>query len=48
MKFFVITARTARGCEQFNHLAESSARAAEDVASMFDEPCGITVIAEVR
>ena len=48
MKSFLITARTASECEKFIHFAESSARAAEDVASMFDEPCGITVIAGVR
>jgi hypothetical protein len=48
MKAFLITRRTATGCEQFTHFAESSARAAEDVAGMFDEPCGITVVAGVR
>lgn len=48
MKSFLVTARTASGCEKFTHFSESSSRAAEDVASMFDEPCGITVIAEVR
>ena len=47
MKPFLITARTATGAEQFTHFAESSGRAAEDVAAMFDEPCGITVMAEV-
>lgn len=48
MKRFLITARTATACNQFTHFAESSGRAAEDVADMFDEPCGITVVAEVR
>lgn len=43
MKPFLVTARTATSCEQFTHFAESSARAAEDVAGRFDEPCGITV-----
>jgi hypothetical protein len=48
MKPFQVTARTASDTEHFTHFAESSGRAAEDVAAMFDEPCGITVIAEVR
>ena len=47
MKPFLITARTAAGAEQFTHFAESSGRAAEDVAGMYDEPRGITVMAEV-
>lgn len=45
---FLVTARTAVDCEQFMHFAESSGRAAEDVASTYDEPCGITVIAEAH
>lgn len=48
MKPFLITARTATRTEHFTHFAESSGRAAEDVADMFDEPCGITVFVEVR
>lgn len=48
MKTYLITARTATACNQFTHFAESSARAAEDVAAMFNEPCGITVIVEVH
>lgn len=47
MKPFLITARTATNTEHFTHFAESSGRAAEDVASMYDEPCGITVIVGV-
>lgn len=47
MKPFLITARTATSVQHFTHFAESSGRAAEDVAGMFDEPCGITVVAEV-
>jgi hypothetical protein len=47
MRPFLITACTATGCEQFTHFAESSGRAAEDVAGMYTEPCGITVMAEV-
>lgn len=45
---FLVTARTAVDCEQFIHFAESSGRAAEDVAGMYDEPRGITAIPEVR
>jgi len=48
MRPFLITARTAAGAEQFTHYAESSGRAAEDVATMFDEPCGITVVVGAR
>jgi hypothetical protein len=48
VKPFLITRRTVTGYEQFTHFAESSGRAAEDVAGMFDEPCGITVVAGVR
>jgi len=48
MRPFFVTARTAAGTEQFVHFAESSGRAAEDVAAMFDEPCGITIFAEAR
>lgn len=48
MRAFLITARTAARTEQFTHFAESSGRAAEDVAAMYDEPCGITVFAEVN
>jgi hypothetical protein len=48
MRTFLITARTATGAEQFTHFAESSGRAAEDVAAMYDEPCGITVVAGER
>jgi hypothetical protein len=43
MRTFLITARTATGTDQFTHFAESSGRAAEDVAAMYDEPCSITV-----
>jgi hypothetical protein len=45
MRAFLVTARTATGTDQFTHFAESSGRAAEDVAAMYDEPCGVTVIA---
>lgn len=44
MRTFLVTARTAAGTDRFTHFAESSARAAEDVAAMFDGPCGITVV----
>jgi len=47
MKPFIITARTATRVEKFIWIACSSAQAAEDTASLFDEPCGITVIPEV-
>jgi len=47
MKVFLVIARTATGAELFTHFAESSGRAAEDVAGMYDEPRGITVMAEV-
>jgi hypothetical protein len=46
--FLVIVRRAGVSAESLTHIAESSGRAAEDVAGMFDEPCGITVIAEVR
>jgi hypothetical protein len=48
MRPFLITARTATSTEQFTHFAESSGRAAEDVAAMYDQPCGITVFAGGR
>lgn len=48
MKRFLITTRTATTCDQFTHFAESSGRAAEDVAAMFSEPCGITVVEEAH
>lgn len=48
MNEFIITARTATSIAKFIWIAPSSADAAELVASLFDEPCGITVVAEVR
>jgi hypothetical protein len=46
MKDFLIIAVTASGPEKFTWIATSSGEAAEQVASLFDEPCGITVIAQ--
>jgi hypothetical protein len=43
MKAFLIIACTAAGPEQFILIATSSGEAAEQAASLFDEPCGITV-----
>lgn len=48
MKLFYVTARTATHAAVFAWLAYSSGQAAEDTANLFDEPCGITVIPEVR
>jgi hypothetical protein len=48
VKEFLITARTATDVAKFIWIAPSSGDAAETVASLFDEPCGITVVAEVR
>lgn len=48
MKLFIITARTATHTATFAWLSYSSSQAAEDTASLFDEPCGITVIPEGR
>lgn len=43
MRAFFVIAKTAAGPEQFTRLANSSGEAAEQVASLYDEPCGITV-----
>lgn len=43
MSAFFVTARTASGLEFFSWLAASSAEAGEQVASLFTEPCGISV-----
>lgn len=48
MNEFIVTARTATNVTKFIWVAPSSGDAAELVASLFDEPCGITVVAEVR
>lgn len=48
MKEFIITARTATSVAKFTWIAPSSADAAEHVASLFDEPCGITVMSEAH
>jgi hypothetical protein len=48
MRPYLVTARTASGAEQFTHFAESSGRAAEDVAGMYEEPCSVTVMPGAR
>jgi hypothetical protein len=49
MRAFFVTARTATGgTEYFTRVAASSAEAGEQVASLFTEPCGITVVPGVR
>lgn len=48
MKAFQLTVRTAAGDEPLTWIAESSAAAAEQVAALYDEPCGITVHRGVR
>lgn len=48
MTFFLITVRTATDVAKFVWMFPSSGDAAERVASLFDEPCGITVVSEVR
>lgn len=44
MRAFFVTARTASGPEYFSWVAASSAEAGEQVASLYTEPCGITVV----
>lgn len=49
MRAFFVTARTAGGrAEYFTRIAMSSSEAAEQVRSLFVEPCGITVVPGVR
>jgi hypothetical protein len=48
MRTFHLTVRTAAGDKPYTWLAASSAEAAEQVAGLFDEPCGITVHKEPR
>jgi hypothetical protein len=48
MRAFTIIARTATGIQRFKWLAMSSSEAAEQAADLYDEPCGITVLSEVR
>jgi hypothetical protein len=49
MRAFFVTARTAGGHpEYFTRFATCSAEAGEQVASLFNEPCGITVVPGVR
>ena len=45
MKAFYLTVRTAGAADPLplTWIATSSAEAAEQVAGLFDEPCGITV-----
>ena len=43
MKTFRLTVRTAAGDQPWTCIATSSGAAAEQVAALFDEPCGITV-----
>ena len=45
MRAFLITAPSQTGTHRFTHFADTSGRTAEDVAAMYDEPCGVTVIA---
>lgn len=48
MKTYFLTVRTAAGHQPMTWTAVSSAAAAEQVASLFEEPCGITVHKGVR
>lgn len=45
MRAFFVTARTANGhAEYFTRIATCSTEAGEEIRSLFDEPCGITVV----